>query len=307
VTQPRAAATSARARLRDRAKARGEDFQRVLVRYTLERLLYRLSVSEHAEDFILKGAMLFALWDDDLEHRPTKDVDLLGRGDPRPHRLAEVFRSVCAVVVDADDGLDFDAESVVAEEIREDAVYDGVRVVLRAYLGKAKIRVHVDVGYGDTVTPGPVRVTYPTLLDHPAPELWAYPATTVVAEKLEALVTLGIANSRMKDFYDLAWCAEHLSFDGDELVAAVRATFQRRGTALPNTIPVALTSEFASDEAKLEQWAGFARKSQLADPAALGEVIQAVARFLLPVLEHASSRGSPGEWAPTGPWPGSES
>ncbi len=274
----------------------------MLVRYALERLLYRLSISEHADDFILKGAMLFALWGDELEHRPTKDVDLLGQGDPRPQRQAAVFRSVCAVEVGADDGLDFDEDTVVAEEIREDAVYGGVRVVLRALLGKAKIRVQVDVGYGDAVTPSPVRITYPTLLDHPAPELQAYPAPTVVAEKLEAMTSLGLANSRMKDFFDVAWCAEHLAFDGEELVSAVCATFQRRGTVLPTTAPTALTSKFARDAAKLEQWAAFTRKSLLADPGALPDVVDAVAAFLLPVLQHASAGGHPGRWEPGGLW-----
>ena len=274
----------------------------MLVRYGLERLLYRLSVSEHAEEFILKGAMLFALWDDHLEHRPTRDIDLLGRGDPRPQRLAEVFRRVCSTAVGTADGLDFDPASVIAEAIREGAVYEGVRVVMRACLGKARIRVQVDIGFGDAVTPGPVRITYPTLLDHPAPELHAYPAATVVAEKLEAMVSLGIANSRMKDFYDLGWCAKHLSFDGGELVAAVLATFRCRGTALPEAVPVAMTTTFASDEAKLAQWSGFARKSLLADPGALEDVVAEVARFLLPVLDYARSAGNPGTWAPSGPW-----
>lgn len=302
MTQPRHAAVSARARLRARARARGEDVQRVLVRYALERLLYRLSVSEHAGDFILKGAMLFALWGDGLEHRPTKDIDLLGRGDPRPSRLAVVFQSVCGVKVAADDGLDFHADSVVGAAIREDAVYDGVRVVLQAFLGRARIRVQIDIGYGDAVTPSPVRVLYPTLLDDPAPALRAYPAPTVMAEKLEAMVSLGIANSRMKDFFDVAWCAAHLAFEGEELVSAVRATFERRGTELPIGAPLAFTSSFATDAAKRDQWAAFARKSQLGDPGALPEVIEAVSALLLPVLQHASIGGYPGRWSPGGPW-----
>lgn len=171
MSAPRPAAASARTRLRNRARERGEDFQRVLVRYGLERMLYRLSIGEHADQFILKGAMLFALWGDELAHRPTKDADLLGYGDPTPERLASIFKDLCGQQVDVDDGLDFDADSVTAEPIRADAIYDGVRVLLVARLGKATVRVQIDVGYGDAVTPGPVRVQYPTLLDYPAPEI----------------------------------------------------------------------------------------------------------------------------------------
>lgn len=298
----RPAAASARSRLQNRVRTRGEDFQRILVRYGLERLLYRISISEHADQFILKGAMLFALWGDHLAHRPTKDVDLLGHGEPTPERLATVFRDVCAQAVDVDDGVDFDLTSVHSEPIRADAVYDGVRVLLVARLGRAKIRIQVDVGYGDAVTPGPVRVRYPTLLDHPAPDIRAYPPATVVAEKLEAMVSLGMANSRMKDFFDVAWCAEHLAFDGAELVAAVRATFERRGTALPDRAPVALTAAFADDEAKIIQWRAFSRKSQLTNSRDLTDVVAAVSVFLTPVLACASRHGHPGRWAAGGAW-----
>lgn len=297
----RPAATTARSLLRNRARDRGEDFQRVLVRYGLERMLYRLSIGKHANEFILKGAMLFTLWSDDVTHRPTKDADLLGYGDPAPARLASVFEAVCNQEVDVDDGLDFDASSVKVEPIRADAVYDGVRILLVALLGKAKVKIQVDVGFGDAITPGPVRVQYPTLLDQPAPDIRAYPPATAVAEKIEAMVSLGMSNSRMKDFFDVAWCAEHLEFDGTELATAIRATFERRGTALPEEPPIALTSDFAEDDTKVAQWNAFVRKLQLT-ARNLTDVVQVVTAFLLPVLAAASGGPSPGTWQPAGPW-----
>lgn len=164
MTPPRPSADSARQRLLNHSRARGEDFQRVLIRYGLERLLYRLSISAHVEQFVLKGAMLFALWTDVLDHRPTKDLDLLGRGPPVPERLARIFRDVCAQTVEDDDGIDLDPGSVTARAIREDAVYDGIRIMVDGRLGQARMRLQVDVGFGDSVSPPPLQVVYPTLL-----------------------------------------------------------------------------------------------------------------------------------------------
>ncbi len=299
----RAAAASARQRLLSRSRRRGEDYQVLLVRYALERLVYRLSVSRHADRFVLKGAMLFALWSDTLDHRPTRDIDLLGRGSPSPAELAGVFRDLCLLEVEVDDGLDFDDASVTATPIREDAVYDGVRVVLRAHLATARIRIQVDIGFGDAVHPPPAVVVYPTLLDHPAPEVAAYHPATVVAEKLEAIVALGMANSRMKDFFDLLWMADHMKFDGDQLVTAVRSTFLRRQRALPEGPPIALTAEFAEDRSKQVKWRAFIRKSRLIEQeGGLPEVVACLNAFLGPLLETATGDESPGHWSPGGPW-----
>ena len=194
-------AVSVRDRLLKLARQRGEDFQLILTRYGLERILYRLSQSEHCNQFILKGAMLFSLWSTET-HRPTRDVDLLGFGESDEATLQQIFSDLCRVPVE-DDGLLFLADSIRVESIRDATEYGGVRVTLLGYLADARIPVQADIGFGDVVTPEPEQIEYPTLLEYPAPSLRAYPRETVVAEKYQALVNLGIANSRMKDFYDL--------------------------------------------------------------------------------------------------------
>ena len=256
--RPRNMAASVRARLTDLARKQGEDLQLVLTLYAIERLLYRLSHTGHAAEFVLKGAMLFRLWAD-RPHRPTRDLDLLGRGDPSVDRLAAVFWAVCGAVV-VDDGLRFDPATVTAGTIKEGQEYEGVRVGCLATLGQARIDLQVDVGFGDAVTPGPVTVQYPGLLDLPVPELAAYPRETVVAEKFQAMVMLGIANSRMKDFFDLWVLARSFAFAGPVLADAIRATFARRKTPVPAAPPLALTSEFGTDKAKVTQWKAFLKK-----------------------------------------------
>jgi hypothetical protein len=188
-----------RQRLLNLSKIRGEEFQRVLVRYSLERLLYRLGVSEHKDRFVLKGALLFAVWSPEM-YRSTKDLDLLGYGAPSPQTLIESFRTLCAIGFD--DGIMYLRDTLACTEIREATEYGGLRITLIAKLGSAEIPVQVDVGYGDAITPMPDEIEFPTLLNLPAPHLRAYPKETVVAEKLEAMVSLGLANSRMKDFFD---------------------------------------------------------------------------------------------------------
>jgi predicted nucleotidyltransferase component of viral defense system len=223
---PKDIAASVRARLLQLAKTRGEDFQLLLTRYANERLLYRLSKSRHASGFVLKGAALFMLWTE-KPHRATRDVDLLGFGDPSPDRIRGVLHDVVETKVD-DDGLVFDASSLEIGAIREEQEYGGIRAVLIARLAAAKIRLQIDVGFGDVITPQAIDVDYPALLEFPAPHLRAYPRETVVAEKLEAIVHLGLANSRMKDFYDLMVLSRSFTFEGDVLVRAIRATFERR-------------------------------------------------------------------------------
>ena len=272
-------AASIHARLLNRAKARAEDFNLILTRYALERFLYRLSLVPAREAYWLKGAMLFDLWFD-VPHRPTRDADFLGFGPMDIEALAGTIREICAVAVAVDDGMAFDPASIAIEEIREDARYGGLRVRLLGRLGNARCTVQLDVGYGDAVTPGPEEAVYPTLLDDlPAPRLRVYPRAAVVAEKLEAIVSLGMANSRMKDFFDLRALAHEGVLDARLLGDAIAATFQRRGTAIPLEVPLGLSDEFARDAAKRAQWKAFLGKNRL-DAPTLGEVIEEVRRFV---------------------------
>lgn len=269
---------SIRQRLLDRARTRGEDFQLVLDRYAVERLLYRLSISPHREQFLLKGALLFALWFDQ-PHRPTRDADLLGFGPPDPERLAALAAELCAI--EADDGLRFDVGSMAVEPIREEAAYEGLRIRLLAILGDARCHVQWDVGFGDAVTLAPADVDYPVLLEGmPAPRLRVYPRETVFAEKLEAIATLGIANSRMKDYFDLLALLHEGAMDKPVLTQAIRATFQRRATALPDGVPFGLTDAFATDAQKQAQWTAFLRRNRLTAPALAAVVAELRAFFI---------------------------
>jgi hypothetical protein len=233
---PRNLSASIAAKLLDHARKSGEDFQYVLTRYGLERLMARLSRAGYADDFVVKGAMLFLVWTGE-QYRPTKDLDLLATQAHSAEQLETLFMKFCAEPVEQDDGLVFQALSVKVEEIREEDVYGGMRVTLEARLGKVRIPLQIDIGFGDAVTPAPTKGTFPTLLDFDAPVLRMYPRETVVAEKFETMVTLGIANSRMKDYYDIAVLARDFEFDGKTLTEAILATFKRRRTILPADIP----------------------------------------------------------------------
>jgi predicted nucleotidyltransferase component of viral defense system len=298
---PKNISTSVRARLLRRARECGEDFQYLLTRYANERLLYRLARSHHGSNFVLKGAALFTLWTG-APHRATRDLDLLGFGDPSEVHIRRVFTDVLALEVE-DDGVCFDADSLTVGPIRQEQQYGGVRAVLGAELSGARARLQVDIGFGDAITPEAMVVEFPTLLDFPAPRLRAYPRETVVAEKVEAMVQLGLANSRMKDFYDLAVLSRMFAFDGEALVPAIRATFSRRGTPLPAGLPVALTAEFADDRIKNTQWAAFCRKSGAPSAGDLPAAMAAVSLFVAPPLSAASSPSRfLRRWPPGGPW-----
>lgn len=266
-------AASIRQRLLDGARTRGEDFQFVLDRFAVERLLYRLSISTHRDQFVLKGAMLFALWFPQ-PHRPTRDADFLGFGAPDPLRLAEIARELCAI--DSEDGLAFDPASVAVDGIRDNASYAGLRLRLVAHLGNARCHVQWDVGFGDAVTPAPAQTAYPVLLeDMPAPLLRVYPRETVFAEKLEAIAMLGIANSRMKDYFDLLALVREGVMDRSTLATAIHATFARRGTPLFDDVPFGLTESFANDPGKQSQWNAFLRRSRLTS-SSLGDVVREI-------------------------------
>ncbi len=254
-------AASIRARLKQHPDTSKQDFNLTLTRYGLERLLYRLSASEHAPNFLLKGALLFQLWYGQ-SHRPTRDADLLGFGPDDVPTLVDVFRSICSIAVD--DGIVFDPGSVAGTPIRKDAGYGGVRIDVRATLDGARLALQVDIGFGDAVTPEAQHVTYPTLLnDVPAPTLRAYPKATVVAEKLHAVTVLGMTNTRMKDFFDLWVLLQDTTLDDTELQRAITATFARRQTAVPGTEPIGLSDAFAEDPTKQVQWRAFLKKNRL--------------------------------------------
>lgn len=268
---------SVRARLLNRAKADRIDFNLILTRYSLERLLYRLSVSPWAEQFLLKGALLFDLWFDQ-PHRPTRDIDLLGFGSSEIDDLIEVFQQVC--VQPSDDGMVFDQGSVQAARIRKEANYEGVRVTLVGTLDGARCSVQIDVGYGDAVTPAAERVQFPALLEDVAPpSLRAYPVYTVIAEKYEAIVSLGMANTRLKDYFDLWFLATHAQVDEAVLRRAMGATFARRRTEVPHAAPLGLSEAFTGSPIKQQQWQAFLSKNKLTAPG-LAEVAAVLRRLL---------------------------
>lgn len=278
-------AASIYARLSARARQRGDNFQEVLTRYGVERFLYRLSRIPAREKLWLKGALLFDLWFD-VPHRPTRDADFLGFGPADQDALELAVRDACAV--EAEDGMSYDAGSIRVREIREDARYGGLRVTLQGRIEKARCPVQLDVGYGDAVTPGPEEATYPTLLDGlPPPRLRVYPRETVVAEKLEAIASLGMANSRMKDYFDLRALAREGAVDPDTLAEAIAATFASRGTVLSAGLPLGLEDEFARDKLKQSQWNAFIAKNRLEAPA-LEIVVREVRSFVEAPLNKAS-------------------
>jgi predicted nucleotidyltransferase component of viral defense system len=270
--------------LLDHAKQHGAGFQDILVRYGTERLLYRLSRSRHRDRFLLKGAVLFAAWAG-APHRPSRDADLLGLQVASPEELMGVFRDVVRAST-AQDGLEFDARSLRAIEIAEQQDSPGVRLTLRASLDRAVIPLQIDIAFGQAVVPKPEVVQLPTLLDLPAPRLKAYPPEAVVAEKFEAVVKLGMVNSRLKDFYDLWYILTELALPLPQLSAALSATFTRRGTLLPLETPAALTAAFSNDPSRQRQWAGFLDRAGVpgASRPTLDQVTAAIRNRLMPVI-----------------------
>jgi len=254
--RPRNVGASVRQRLLNLAHARGQPMELLLTRYALERLLHRLSLSPHRERFVLKGAMLLATWFDE-PHRATRDVDLLGFGDAAEDALLGTFREIMAIEVD--DGVVFDLKGLRIEAIREEVEYGGSRLRTTAALAGARIPITVDIGFGDAVEPGVEDIDLPVLLDMPSPHLRAYPPETVIAEKFHAMVALGRANSRMKDYYDVWMLISTVEIEPERLQRAITATFARRSTLLPPTVPEGLSEAFAADPGKQRQWEAFAR------------------------------------------------
>lgn len=302
MTRPlRDVAASVRQRLQNVAKATGRPFQEVLEYYAMERFLYRLARSPHADRFVLKGALLFRAWGG-ASSRPTRDIDLLARMENTVGAVVPVFKEMCELAVEPD-GMVFDPASVAGVVIKEDADYPGVRVTFLGTLQNARVAMQADLGFSDIVTPGPVPLDYPVLLELPAPRLRGYTPETVVAEKFEAMVKLDLLNSRMKDFYDLWVLARRFDFDGASLAAAIARTFANRKTAVAAR-PTALTPAFAADAGKRAQWVGFVRKAKLGDaPADLAEVTAVLAPFLgTPAAAVAAGEEFRGTWRAPGPW-----
>jgi predicted nucleotidyltransferase component of viral defense system len=287
-------AASVRQRLLTLAQSKGWEFNRVLARYGVERVICRLAASRHGERFLLKGAMLFTVWEGS-PHRATRDLDLLGLRRGSLEELIALFHEVIATPVEPD-GLVFG--QVTAEPIRAAMEAGGIRVVLRAELAGARIPVQVDVGFGDAIVPPPVAVEFPTLLNTPKPKLRAYPPETVIAEKLEAMVRLGLANSRMKDFFDIWYLARNQAFEGAVLAEAIRATFAARNTPLPAGPVTALTPEFSQDQNRRAQWNAFVQQAALSETTPpLPKVVASIGDFLAPLLASIQSRSSaPGKW-----------
>jgi len=290
------------ARLLKRAQEAGEEYHMLLARYCFERFLYRLGTSELRERFVLKGAMLLRLWSSQ-PYRATRDLDLSRRGGGSFEAVREDMRTICAAAVEPD-GVSFDTDAIRVEAIRAEDEYAGVRALLTARCGTARLPIQVDIGVSDSVWPAPRPCAYPTLLDFPPPEVLAYPREAVVAEKLEALVVFGDRNSRIKDFFDLHYLASEFEFDRATLAEAVRRTFIRRRTPVAAEAPIGLTSEYWRNPSRPAQVRAFARRAGLKISDKIGDdFVGLLSAFLLPILDDLRRKEkSEGTWSPGGPW-----
>jgi len=290
-------AASVRARLANLGQVEGIGLDFMIERFAIGRLLWRISKSPQADHFVLKGAQLFTIWEHN-PHRPTRDIDFLGFGDPAEEAMEAFFIELLGAPADPGDGLIWGKPSTGS--IRDDQRYGGVRVAVPVSLAGARVRIQIDIGFGDIVTPGTEEQTWHDLLGYPAAKLRTYPPETVIAEKLEAAVQLDIDNSRMKDFYDLDWLACHRSFDFEILHRAITRTFANRHTKLPSEAPFALTEAFSSDTGKQIQWNAFLRKNRL-EVKSLDQVTGRLRGFLLPVILDSPSPTAK-TWNPETGW-----
>jgi predicted nucleotidyltransferase component of viral defense system len=299
MNSPKNLPASVRDRLLNRAKRDKRPFGELLQYYAMERFLYRLSQSRHADRFILKGALMLRAWQLP-ELRPTMDIDMLGRTSNKEAELVSQIRDILVMNVEPD-GLTFKADSIQAERITEDADYEGIRIRFLGLLERARIHMQIDIGFGDVVYPEPERMDFPAMLDFSAPRLLCYSRESTIAEKFEAMVKLGVLNSRMKDFYDIWALSRQFDFNGARLAEAIRLTFERRGTVLPTSIE-AFTGTFI--QAKGTQWTAFRKRLQQDHaPAFFKDVVTVVNSFLTPILT-AISFGIPisNTWTAPGPW-----
>lgn len=264
-------AASIKQQLSNLARREGRVFEIVMVRYALERLLFRLSASDKADRFILKGGMLVTLWLEG-DNRETRDVDFLGYGQADGETLKLIFADIMAAQYD--DGLVFDVGGLQAEVIREEMEYNGVRLRTVALLERTRIPITIDIGFGDALT-GAEMTSYPSLLGMESPRIRSYPPAVVIAEKFQAMVQLGVINGRMKDYFDLWAIPQAVSIPDLELDAAISATFERRRTPIPSARPPGLSGIFFEDTGKKAQWRNYARSIQVTD-LALEEVTDAI-------------------------------
>jgi len=291
---------SVRQRLLNQARSQGRPFQELLQYFAMERFLYRLAKSQFADRFILKGALLLTAWRAPVA-RPTMDIDLAGRTNNELEHIRSLVGEVCETATEPD-GIEFAAGLIEVQRIKEDAEYEGVRVRFNATLAKARIPMQIDIGFGDVIVPRPIEIEYPAMLEFPPPVLMAYPKETVVAEKLEALTMLGLLNSRIKDYYDIALLARLYPFDGDLLTEAIRSTFRHRGATIDAT-PVGLTDAFSTDPARSVQWRAFVRRSRFESESGLDEIVAQVRRFAsAPLTATAGGDSFDLKWRPGGPW-----
>ena len=292
---------SVRQKLANVAKANGMFFQEILQRHAMERFLYRVSQSKHKHHFILKGALLFSAWGFPGS-RPTKDIDFLACIGNDLQSMEMLFREICDESVEPD-GWIFNPKTVQAFLIQEEADYQGLRITLEGTLGNVRISIQIDIGFGDVVTPNAMAVGFPTILEFPAPQILSYPRETVIAEKFEFMIRLGVFNSRMKDYFDIWFLSKHFEFDGDVLIKAIENTFKNRRVTI-DLAPVALSSTFSTNVEKQKQWKGFIRKSHLNDaPEILDIIVQDLNNFLGPLVATIAANGKPpGQWLVEGGW-----
>ncbi len=280
---------SIRQRLLTKARETDRPFSELLQYFAMERFLYRLSKSSYVDHFILKGALMLTVWEAPLT-RPTMDIDFLGRIENSVETLIKVTREICQQEVEPD-GIVFDVTEVDAERIAEDADYEGIRIRFRGSLDTARFVIQLDIGFGDIIVPSPESMNYPTILDLPTPQLRGYSRESTIAEKFEAMVKLGILNSRMKDFFDIWLMSRQFDFNGTILAEAITKTFSTRGTKIPAE-PLALTDAFAEDAIIATQWRGFVRRNRLSEaPKDLTEVIVSIGAFLKPISERLAESG----------------
>jgi predicted nucleotidyltransferase component of viral defense system len=298
---PKNIAASVHQRIINLARAQNSDVNLLFTRYGLERFLYRLSRSPHADSFVLKGAMLFFVWTGSAS-RPTRDLDLLAQISPDAGEIGREFRNICLTAVE-DDGLEFQASAMEIEAMQGLRRFGGFRITIPALLGKVRLQVQVDLGFGDSVTPAPKRIDFPTLLDQPAPRLAAYHMETVMAEKTEAIVKLGLTNTRAKDYFDLLALSRNFAFSGSDLVSSIAATFRTRDTPIPADTPPGLTDGFATDGVSMIRWHSFLRRNGLPEDPDWPETVATVRTFVLPPLRAAGqTQAFRHSWPVGGPW-----
>ena len=288
-------------RLRNMAREASRPFNELLQHFAIERFIYRLSKSPHADRFIPKGTLMLPVWSGYVS-RPTMDIDLLAKINNSLEEIEAAMRDACKMDVE-EDGMFFNEQTVSASRITEDAEYEGVRVRIKGNLGNARVSLQIDIGFGDVIVPGPGKVAYPTLLEFPSPELNGYTMETTIAEKYQAMVKLGVLNSRMKDFYDIWMLSRSFDFNGEVMAEAIERTFMNRKTDLTND-PAIFDTSFGRDVTRLVQWQGFIRKSRLSNvPGDFGVVLADIKLFLeSPVRSLVDRRTFHSTWKASGLW-----